>query len=396
VSTTVAQLQAEALEVLRQRRSAKWRTYPRDVLPLALAEMDFAIAPEVSDVLLEAVARSDLGYASPRPMLGEAFAGFAARRWQWDVRPSWVTAATDVGVGVVEVLRVFTKPGDAVVINPPVYQPFFSWPREVHARRVEVPLALGSEGYHLDLPALERAFANRPAAYVLCNPHNPVGRMHRREELAAVVELAGRYDVKIISDEVFGPLALPGVTFTPLLSVPGAEEVAVSVLSASKAFNISGLKCAVIVTGSATMASLLKHLPHEISWRAGHLGVLASIAAFTRGDGWLNRLLITLDARRSLLDSLIGERMPAVTWHRPDAGYLGWLNCRALGSGIDASQVFLTYSRVALERGTDYGAEGEGYVRLNFATSAEILTQATNAMAATINSLPNGLLKSRH
>lgn len=390
MSTILGELPVAPLEVLRKRQSAKWRTYPSDVLPLALAEMDFAVAPTISDVLREAIDRSDLGYALPRPALGEAFSSFAARRWDWDVRPSWVTAATDVGVGVVEVLRVFTRPGDAVVVNPPVYQPFFSWPREMNARRIEVPLVRGNNGYHLDLPALEHAFAARPAVYVLCNPHNPVGRVHRKEELETVVALAVKYGVKIISDEVFGPLALPGATFTPLLKVSRAEEVAVSVLSASKAFNMSGLKCAVIVTGSAIMASLLEHLPREISWRAGHLGVIASIAAFTQGDDWLNRLLTTLDTRRALLGALIDDRMPTVTWHRPEAGYLAWLNCTGLGHDVDASQIFLSLGRVALERGQSYGNGGEGYVRLNFATSAEILNQATGAMAATISSLFGG------
>jgi cysteine-S-conjugate beta-lyase len=388
--TTPGQLPGEPLDVLRRRKSAKWRTYPRDVLPLALAEMDFAIAPEISRVLREAVDASDLGYAAPHPGLGEAFSGFAARRLAWDVRPSWVTAATDVGVGVVEVLRLFARAGDDVVISPPVYSPFFSWPREVKAHRIEVPLALGNDGYHLDLPALERAFAAHPAVYLLCNPHNPVGRVHRAAELEALVGLALKHHVKIISDEVFGPLSLPGATFTPLLTIPHAGRVAVSVLSASKAFNISGLKCAVIVTGSATMASALEHLPGEISWRAGHLGVLGSMAAFAHGDDWLDSLLITLDARRTLLGSLLSDRMPAITWHRPEAGYLAWLNCASFRGDLDPSELFLTGGRVALERGKDYGAAGAAYVRLNFATSAEILNQATAAMAAAIPDAPGG------
>lgn len=382
MSTGFEQLPVESLGVLRQRRSSKWRTHPDDVLPMDLAEMDFATAPDVTRVLREAVDRTDLGYASPRPGLGEAFSGFAARRWAWDVRPSWVTAATDVGLGVVEVLRLFVKPGDAVVVNPPVYPPFFNWPHEVKARRIEVPLILGKDGYRLDMPALERAFAARPAAYILCSPHNPVGRVHEMEELEVMVELARKYDVKIISDEIFGPLTLPGADFTPLLKVHGAGEVAVSVLSASKAFNIAGLKCAVIVAGSAAMASFLKNLPHEISWRAGHLGVIASMTAFTAGDPWLDRLLFTLDARRRFLASLIRKRIPVAEWHQPEAGYLAWINCADLSD--EPGQLFLSRGRVALDKGELYGKEGGGHVRLNFATSAAILDQATAAMAAAV------------
>jgi cystathionine beta-lyase len=183
-------LPVDPLEVLRQRRSAKWQTYPADVLPLTVAEMDFPLAAPVADALREAVERSDAGYAAPVPELGRAIAGFAGRRWNWDIDPAAVTAVTDVGVGVVELLRVLTRPGDAVVISPPVYPPFFDWVPEAGARLLEVPLRRGPGGWRLDLAALEVAFASHPAAYVLCNPHNPVGRVHAADELAALVRLA--------------------------------------------------------------------------------------------------------------------------------------------------------------------------------------------------------------
>jgi hypothetical protein len=182
-------LPVDPLDVLRRRRSVKWQTYPADVLPLTVAEMDFALAPPVADVLREAVQRSDAGYAHAVPDLGRAIAGFAARRWNWDLDPAAVTAVTDVGVGVVELLRAATRPGDAVVISPPVYPPFFDWVPEAGARILEVPLAHGADGWHLDLAGLEAAFATHPAAYVLCNPHNPVGRVHTADELAALVRL---------------------------------------------------------------------------------------------------------------------------------------------------------------------------------------------------------------
>jgi cystathionine beta-lyase len=348
--------------------------------------MDFALAPEISLALRDAVGRSDIGYAWPGTELGDAFSGFAARHWNWPVRPSWVTAVTDVGLGMVELLRVFTRPGDNVVINPPVYPPFLNWPREVGLRKIEVPLLLGHDGYRLDLPGLERAFARHPAAYILCNPQNPVGRVHSATELAAVVDLARRYDVQVISDEIFGPLTFPEATFTPLLKVRGAGRVGVSVVSASKAFNIAGLKCAAIVAGSPEIAASLRGLPREVSWRAGHLGVLASVAAFTHGDQWLARLLRTLESRRALLGSLIRQRTPGITWHQPAASYLAWLDCSGLGLP-DVGETFLARGRVALDKGEQYGSGGKEFVRLNFATSAEILDHATSAMAAAIASV---------
>jgi len=375
------ELSVDPLEALRQRRSAKWQTYPADVLPLTVAEMDFALAAPIADALREAVGRSDVGYGMAAPDLGRALAGFAGRRWNWDLDPASVTAVTDVGVGVVELLRVLTRPGDAVVISPPVYPPFFDWVAEAGARLLEVPLACGPAGWRLDLAALEAAFATHPAAYVLCNPHNPVGRVHSADELAALVRLARIYRVAIVSDEIHGPLVLPGATFTPLLTVPGAPEVAVSVLSASKAWNLAGLKCAAVVTAAPGLAAVTDRFPADTRWRYGHFGVIGAVAAFTAGEPWLDQLLRTLDHRRRLLGDLLRERLPMVTWHPPEATFLAWLNCTALGPDNQARDRFLDHGRVALEPGLRFGAVGSGYARLNFATSPDILDQATARMA---------------
>jgi cystathionine beta-lyase len=382
MNADAALLPVEPLDVLRGRRSAKWRTYAPDVLPLTVAEMDFALAPPVADALRAAVDRSDAGYAHAVPDLGRAIAGFAGRRWNWDLDPAAVTAVTDVGVGVVELLRVLTRPGDAVVISPPVYPPFFDWVPESGARILEVPLAHGADGWRLDLAALEMAFAAHPAAYVLCNPQNPVGRVHTAEELAALVRLAQIYRVTLVSNEIHGPLVLPGATFTPLLSVPGAAEVAVTVLSASKAWNLAALKCAAVVTATPHMAALTDRFPPDTKWRIGHFGVLAAVAAFGEGEAWLDRLLATLSHRRALLSTLLRERLPTVAWHPPEATFLAWLDCSALGPDDQARDRFLDRGRVALEPGLRFGAAGSGYARLNFATSADILDQATARMAA--------------
>jgi cystathionine beta-lyase len=377
-------LPVSPLGVLRERRSAKWQTYPADVLPLTVAEMDFDLAAPVAEALHEAVERSDAGYAMPGPDLGRALAGFAARRWDWEIDPMSVMAVTDVGVGVVELLRLLVRPGDAVVISPPVYPPFFDWVREAGARLLEVPLAHDAAGWRLDLAALEAAFAAGPAAYVLCNPHNPAGRVHTADELAALVRLAQAHQVTVISDEIHGPLVLPGATFTPLLTVPAAAEVAVSVLSASKAWNLAGLKCAAVVTAAPRMAALADRFPPDTRWRVGHLGVIATVAAFTAGEPWLGRLLATLGHRRDLLAGLLRQRLPMLSWDPPEATYLAWLDCTALGPGNQARDLFLERGRVALEPGLRFGAVGSGYARLNFATSSDILDQATARMATSV------------
>jgi cystathionine beta-lyase len=369
---------ADSLQTLRKRRSAKWRTYPADVLPLAVAEMDCSLAPAVTAALREALDAADTGYSAAQPDLGEAVAGFAARRWDWTLEPTSVTAVTDVGVGVVELLRMLCRPADAVVISPPVYPPFFDWPLEAGAQIREVPL---TAEYRLDLPGLEAAFAAHPAAYVLCNPHNPVGRVHTPDELAALVRLARLYHVPIVSDEIHAPLVLPGARFTPLLTIPGAAQVAVSLVSASKAYNLAGLKCAAIVTGSPAMAGLVDRFPRDVRWRTGHLGVVATVAAFTEGDAWLDELLGELDTRRAQLGEQLRSRLPKVSWRPPEATYLAWLDCRALTDDDEPHQLFLSKGRVAVEPGTRFGARGAGHVRLNFGTSADILDEATARMA---------------
>ena len=377
-------LPIDPLDVLRQRRSAKWQTYPDDVLPLTVAEMDVNLAPPVAEVLEAAVRRSDTGYGQAVPDLSRAVAKFAASRWNWDVDTAQVTAVTDVGVGVVELLRALTRPGDAVAISPPVYQPFFDWVPEAGARLLEVPLAHDAGGWRLDLAALERAFATHPAAYVLCNPQNPVGRVHVPDELAALVRLARIYRVTLISDEIHAPVVLPGATFTPLLTVPGAAEVAVTVMSASKAWNLAGLKCAAVVTAAPGLAAAVDRFPPDTKWRTGHFGVLATVAAYTDGEPWLDDLLVTLDQRRTQLGGLLAAHLPQLTWHPPQATFLAWLDCTAVGPDDTARERFLEQGRVALEPGLRYGAAGAGHARLNFATSPAILDEAINRMATAL------------
>jgi cystathionine beta-lyase len=374
------------IATLRRRRSAKWRAFPDDVLPLTVAEMDFALAPAIKQVLAAAVERSDTGYAAMGE-LGRSLASFAECRWGSRVDPDAIAAATDVSTACVEVLRLLARPGDTVVISPPVYPPFFDWVAETETRLVEAPLRQDDTGaWRLDLDALADAFARRPAAYILCNPHNPVGRVHAPEELAEVVRLAHAHGVAVISDEIHAPLTLPGTSFTPFLSMAGAADVGISLLSASKAWNLAGLKCAGIVTASPAMRALVERRSDDTQWRVGHFGTLATVAAFTEAVDWLDNLLATLDERRSQLGELLRQRLPDIRWVPPEATYLAWLDCRAYGTGAQPRERFLREARVALESGPGFGAQGSGWVRLNFGTSEQIIDEAVRRMAAVLPS----------
>jgi cystathionine beta-lyase len=378
-----------SLAELRQRTSAKWRTYPPDVLPLPVAEMDFPLAGPVAEALHAAIGRSDLGYARPSPELAEALAGFAARRWGWQVDPAQVTLAPEVGVAVVEVLRLLVGPGDPVVINPPVYDSFFPWLAEVGGRLVEVPLGQTGDGWALDLDAMQAAFQDGARVHLLCSPHNPTGTVHQRQDLERLAALAARYGVTVLADEIFAPLVLAGRTHHPFVSVsPQAAGHGIVFTSASKAWNLAGLKCAAVVTADAAARRLLRRLPEELRWRVGHLGVLASIAAFQDGGRWLEEVLGVLDHHRRYLAELLAARLPAVRYRPPEAGYLAWLDCTALGLGEDPSVVFLARGRVALSPGPSFGRPGVGHVRLNMGTSRQILAAAVARMASAIDDAP--------
>jgi len=375
---------AEPLDVLRMRTSSKWRSFPPDVLPLPIAEMDYPLAEPIARALHAAVDRSDTGYSSGSRPVAEAFQVFAAERLGWDVDPARVTCTADVSLGNVEVLRRVTKPGDGVIITPPVYHPFFDLLPEAGTTVVEVPLAGGiDEGWSLDLDGIDTAFEAGARAMLLCNPHNPTGTVWDAATLAALAEVAARHDVTIVSDEVHGPLAQPATPYTPFLTVSdAAREHGIAVTAATKAFNLAGLKAALIVTASERGDRVRAAMPYEVEWRMSQFGAIASIAAFREGGHWLDGVLASLDDNRRLLADLLAEELPEARYRIPDATYLAWIDLGRLGWGDDPAAYALEHARVALANGPMFGASaGRGCARLNFACSPEVLDEAITRLA---------------
>jgi cysteine-S-conjugate beta-lyase len=371
-----------ALDQLRRRKSFKWRNYPDDVLPSFVAEMDFDIAGPVKDAVRAALADNNCGYAD-KGELGEAMAAFATERLAWSPDPELVFLIPDVMTGIAEVLMALTSPGAGVVVNPPVYPPFFFRLSLMGRRLVEAPLRREESGrYDLDLEAVDRVLASGEAsAYLLCSPHNPVGRVWSRDQLMAVADICTRYGTALIVDEIHAPLVLPGARPVAFLSLdhPITERVVVFT-SASKGWNIPGLKCGVAVTGSTQAAEILRERWDALL--AGNLGVLAAVAAYTRGRPWLDAMLAQIDENRVLLGQLLSEHLPAVGYVQPEASFLAWLDCRQLGLGDDPAAAFLERGRVALSPGPDFGQPGRGHARLNMGTSPALLAEAVQRMAA--------------
>ncbi len=384
----IAQAEFDAeidLTQLRQRTSEKWAKYPHDVLPVFVAESDFPLAPPIAQALHRAIGAGDLGYAQPKGV-GEAYASFSADRFHDAIDPASVFVIPEVMVGVAEIVRILTTPGDKVIINPPVYPPFFATLCEVGRTIAEVPLVAQDGNFALDFDALEGEFAAGARAYLFCNPHNPTGRVFSTEDVLRVASLAQEYGVAILADEVHAPLVLPGAAHTPFESVVAKTGVhAITLTSASKGWNIAGLKCALALSSSHWGRSVLEQLPGPAAERTGHLGVIATVAAYTQGAAYLDRIVKHLDQQRAALQRLLAEHnLGKVRYIPPQAGYLAWLDCQGLGLGPDPAALFLQCGKVALVRGLDFGNQGAYCARLNFSTSTQILREAVMRMQRAI------------
>jgi cysteine-S-conjugate beta-lyase len=349
------------------------------VLPSTVAEMDFPLAPEITAALHAAIDRHDLGYTPPsRTRLPATFAGFARRRLGWTVDQDQITLVPDVMAGLIELCRVLVEPAEQVAFFTPAYPPFFDELPQARVQLVQLPLT--ADGVIVDLE-LEAALAGGVRALVLTNPHNPTGRVLSRPELEQIAELCDSFGCWVLADEIHAPLVLKGATHTPWLEVSGAaRERGIVLTSASKAFNVAGLKAALMITASDRARDAVRRVP-SLTDRVGLLGVIAAEAAFTSGDRWLDAVRDQLAGNRQLLGDLLAAELPKINWNPPQASYLAWLDCRALGLGDNPSETFLQRGRVGLSRGLDYGREGAGFVRLNFGTSPEHVTDAVHRMA---------------
>jgi len=382
---------APALSELLTHSSEKWRDFPADVLPLPVMEMDFPVAEAIRDVLIKMVTNSDLGYLGPVPELADQFAAFCKKRWNWEIDTAQVRIAADVGVGCVEVLRVFTKPGDRILINSPVYQNFYNWMNETKLEKVDIPfvnsgsLSGDVNPWTLDLDEVEKVYASGIKVHLLCSPHNPLGRIYSHAELTRIAEMAKKYGVIVISDEIHSPLVFKGHEFFPFLNISEtAREVGVVVTSASKGWNIAGLKSALIVSQNQAIDEVLKLMPPAVKFRSSILGAFASAAAFKDGEVWLDSVIKILEENSLMVRDLLSAKLPSVKTHLPQSSYVAWLDLTSLNLGENPAQTLLERGKVAFNAGHMYGPESAQFVRLNFATSPTILTEAIDRIVKSL------------
>jgi cystathionine beta-lyase len=368
-----------ALGELQQRRSEKWFGHGDGVIAATVAEMDFELAEPIAAVLHDAVSRSDLGYPSAvQTSLSTAFAGFAGRRLDWRVDPDRVTLVPDVMVGLIELCRILA-PGGSIGFATAAYPPFLDQLPAAGFSMVQLPLL---DDGSFDLEKLTARLQDGLKVVILANPHNPTGRVLPYGELVQIADLCAQYGAWVLADEIHGPLVLTGAKHLPWLEVSAAaRECGISLTSASKAFNLAGLKTALVVTASDRAQDVVRRLPTTHA-QAGLLGVLAAEVAFTSCDDWLDDVLRQLDRNRTV----IGELLPdGITWTPPQATYVAWLDCAGTKPGDDPAHFFLENAKVALSPGTSYDRGATSHVRLNFGTSEELLTEMLTRMAKAIS-----------
>ncbi|SDS12891.1 MalY/PatB family protein [Agrococcus carbonis] len=378
------------LAELRERTSIKWRFFEPDVLPMWVAEMDVLPAEAVTRAVHDAMRRGDTGYPAGTAYAA-AFARFADDRWGATVDVPRTALVSDVMMGAFELIRLLTPPGGSVIVTSPVYPPFHAYSR--HAERAVVEAPLGDD-LRLDVAAIEDACAragDAGAVLLLCNPHNPTGIVHTRAELEAVAQVTARYGVRVISDEVHAPLTFDA-TFTPYWSV---DPRGLSLTSASKAFNLAGLRTALIVGGAGTGEDLAG-IAEVVSHGPSHIASIAHVAAFDEGRDWLDAVLAGLRDNRALLASALAEHAPTIRWRPGEATFLAWLDCRGtrvadpdaradpgyVGLSAGPAKAFLEQARVGLSAGEAFGTGGENHVRCNLGTRPDVIVEAVRRMGA--------------
>lgn len=401
------------LATLKARGTMKWTRYAEDVLPLWVAESDFDTCPVVSTAIKSAVEREYFGYRGAGTPVEDALAGFCARRFGWEIESDWVRVVPDVVKGVAVAVDELTPAGSTVVITLPSYYPFFDVPRATNRPATFVPMTLrnkpassaspvsssssdatspsantGEQEWGFDLEALEDIFRNpeNPAgvgSLILCNPYNPLGRAFRAEELREVIELADRYGVRVISDEIHAPVVFGGATHIPAATVSErAKEVVVTVIATSKGWNTAGLHCAQIIMTNPTDRKKLAGVHNLRTGEASTLGMVAAATAYNEGEQWLDNQLHYLEGNLDLLERRLPEVLPGATFIRPEASFLLWIDLTGVpGLEHNPAETLLRTAKIAVSEGTTFGPQGKGHIRLNFATSREILNEALDRIA---------------
>ena len=376
------------LDRVRNRPGIKWERHGNDVLSAWVADMDVEVPSFITEAVIERVESGGLGYGfydEPIPVL-EAFKTRMHKAFNWEIQTSDVIRGHDVIQGLEWAIRTLSPVGSGIVVQTPVYPPFYSTIEASGRHWVANPLLATEDGWALDFDHLESVAADpEVSTLLLCHPHNPCGLVMTQEDLAKIVDIAERNDLVVVSDEIHCDLVYTPHRHVPAASISElASQRTVTITAATKTFNMAGLRMAFVHTESERYGPQLKEISTRMIGGINGLGQVATVAGWEHGDDWIAELVAGLDHNRHLLSDLLSELLPGVVYRRPQATYLAWLDCRELDLGDNPAELFLSRGQVALNSGLDFGPEGTGHVRLNFATSPELLPMIVERMAAAL------------
>lgn len=369
---------------LRASGGMKWSAHP-DHVGAWIAEMDFGLAEPIAQALHEAISRGMVGYLPPalKAEMAQAFTSFARDRYAWHVDPADVRPLPDVLTAKVAMIEKFTPPGSPVIVPTPAYMPFLTIPGYCSRELIQVPMVPDGDRYVYDLDALAAAFTVPGQLLVLCNPHNPIGRVLEADEMRDIAEVVDANGGRVFSDEIHAPLTFTGHPHVPYASLSEvAASHTITATSASKAWNLPGLKAAQLVLSNDADRRAWPAQAGRAEEGTSTLGVIAHIAAYTEAREWLTATLEYLDANRSELANLVAEHLPGVEYTPPEGTYLGWLDFRAWDLGADPADYLRTHAGVVATSGVSCGAPG--FLRYNFATPAPIMRETIAAMGAAL------------
>jgi cystathionine beta-lyase len=368
----------------RNTGSTKWSAYPADVHPMWVADMDFAAPPEVVAALARRVEHGVFGYAVPTPELRDTIVADMKARYDWVIQPEDLVFLPGVVPGFNMALKALLMAGDGIVVNPPVYPPILAAAAHWDMRRLDVPFTRSGDGWAFDKTAFETAIADA-RAYILCNPHNPIGKVFSRAELEEIAATCLKHNVTILSDEIHCDLVFDGRKHVPIASLsPEIAEHTVTLMAASKTYNVAGLKCAFAIIPDKRIRAKLENARLGMVDSINPLGLEATLSSIRDGGPWLKALLTYLQANRDHLVAEVKRRLPGVTMTVPEGTYLAWLDCSGLKLDEEAQRFFLREAKVAFNAGSSFGEGWGDHVRLNFGCPRAELDKGLDRLEAAL------------
>jgi cystathionine beta-lyase len=351
----------------------------KDVLPLWVADMDFESPPAVQAALQERVAQGIYGYTIKSEMYTKAIVQWFKRRHQWDIKPQWITDSPGIVTSLSMAVELYSEPGSSVILQSPVYYPFYDVIRMNNREVALNPLVIRNGRYEMDYAQLEQLMIDGAKLLLLCSPHNPGGRVWEQDELLELGALCIKYGVTVVSDEIHCDLILPGHKHTPFAAL--SEEIAnltITCLAATKTFNLPGLQSSFIVASNSEMKRKFDYRLKTLSIHMAHyLAQDAVQAAYETGDEWLDELLVYIDGNVQLTISYLEQHLPDVKAMRPDGTYMIWIDCRGLGLDVNGlKELMFRKAGVAFSEGSVFGTEGQGWLRINLACPRSLLQEA--------------------